>query len=209
MIFNSLSFLIFFPIVVLLYWILPHKWRNPMLLVASYYFYMNWEPVYALLIFLSTLTTWGAGRLIERVGARRRLNTGLCIALNLAILFTFKYLRFIGDQLQLALDSLGIGMQVPTFDLLLPVGISFYTFQALGYIIDVYKRDITAERSLMTYALFVAFFPQLVAGPIERAKSLLPPFHIRHKLSNELLLSGLRLMLWGYFRKVCVADNLA
>ncbi|MDE6831195.1 MAG: MBOAT family protein, partial [Muribaculaceae bacterium] len=194
MIFNSLSFLIFFPIVVLLYWILPHKWRNPMLLVASYYFYMNWEPVYALLIFLSTLTTWGAGRLIERVGARRRLNTGLCIALNLAILFTFKYLRFIGDQLQLALDSLGIGMQVPTFDLLLPVGISFYTFQALGYIIDVYKRDITAERSLMTYALFVAFFPQLVAGPIERAKSLLPQFHIRHKLSNELLLSGLRLM---------------
>lgn len=180
-----------------------------MLIVASYYFYMNWEPVYALLIFLSTLTTWGAGRLIERAGARRRLLTGLCIAINLGILLTFKYLRFIADQLQIALDSLGLGMHVPSFELLLPVGISFYTFQALGYIIDVYRRDIPAERSLSTYALFVAFFPQLVAGPIERAKSLLPQFHSRHFLSNEMLLNGLRLMMWGYFMKVCVADNLS
>ncbi len=193
----------------MLYWLLPHRWRNPMLLAASYYFYMNWEPVYALLIFLSTVTTWGAGRLIDRPEACRRLITGLCIGLNLAILFTFKYLRFIGDQIQHAFDAWGIGMHVPTFDLLLPVGISFYTFQALGYIIDVNRRDIPAERSLLTYALFVAFFPQLVAGPIERARSLLPQFHVRHKLDNEFLFTGLRLMMWGYFMKVCVADNLS
>ncbi len=209
MIFNSLSFLIFFPVVVLLYWLLPHRWRNPMLLAASYYFYMNWEPVYALLIFLSTLTTWGAGRLIECWDARRRGIMIACVCINLGILFTFKYLRFIADQLQVGMDSLGIGMQVPSFELLLPVGISFYTFQALGYIIDVYRREIHAERSLMTYALFVAFFPQLVAGPIERAKSLLPQFHEKHSLHNEMLLTGLRLMMWGYFMKVCVADNLS
>lgn len=209
MLFNSLNFLLFFPVVVLLYWILPVKWRNPFLLIASYYFYMNWEPVYALLILFSTVTTWTAARLISREGSRRKLITGLCIILNLGILLTYKYLAFIGDQLRAGMDMLGIGIEIPTFELLLPVGISFYTFQALGYIIDVYRGTISAEKSLARYALFVAFFPQLVAGPIERAGNLLPQFHSRHFFSNDSLLAGLRLMMWGYFMKLCVADNLS
>lgn len=219
MLFNSLQFLVFFPAVVLLYWILPPggKSRNVMLLIASYYFYMNWEPAFALLIMFSTVTTWGGAITLDLLRTnypevskkKGKITIASVIVINLTILFTFKYLNFAGDQIRWIIDKAGLGMSVPEFDILLPVGISFYTFQAIGYIIDVWRGTILPERNLMTYALFVSFFPQLVAGPIERAKNLLPQFHIRHQFDGLRLARGLELMVFGYFMKLCIAENVA
>lgn len=209
MLFNSLAFLLFFPTVLLLYWILPYRWRNAFLLVASYYFYMNWEPAFALLIAASTFTTWGCARLMDHTPTRKKVILSICLVFNLGLLIAFKYLGFLGDSLQSLLDMAGLGIHIPQFRLLLPVGISFYTFQAVGYTIDVYRGTIRAERSFLVYALFVSFFPQLVAGPIERAKNLLPQFRDRHHFRVIPLMEGLRLMTIGYFMKLCVADNLS
>lgn len=209
MLFNSLAFLLFFPIVALLYWVLPARWRNPMLLAASYYFYMNWEPIYALLILFSSVTTWFAGLLLERKKEKRRAILTATIVVNIAILFVYKYMGFVTTTVHEGLAALGIAIDIPSFTLLLPVGISFYTFQAVGYIVDVYRRTITAERNLMTYALFVAFFPQLVAGPIERAANLLPQFKERHYFNGTNMIKGLNMMAWGYFMKLCIAENVA
>ena len=209
MLFNSLAFLLFFPLVTIGYWVLPGRYRNAMLLVASYYFYMSWKPVYALLILFSTLTTWFCG---IKMGADQRRNKRwltLCLVVNLAILFSFKYLNFAAGIITDVLQFTGLGLSVPEFDILLPVGISFYTFQAIGYTIDVYRGNIAAERHLGTYALFVSFFPQLVAGPIERASNLLPQFHARHAFDGNTVTEGLRLMVWGYFMKLCIAENVA
>lgn len=211
MLFNSLQFLLFFPITVLLYWILPAKWRNPFLLAASYYFYMNWEPVYALLLLFSTVTTWCGAQLVasEKFKKNSKIAFILTLVINFAILFTFKYLNFVGDELRSLMDSWGLGINIPKFELLLPVGISFYTFQAIGYMVDVKRRDIAPEKNLLTYALFVSFFPQLVAGPIERAKRFLPQFHSIHIFSSSNMIKGMELMAIGYFMKLCVAENLA
>lgn len=209
MLFNSLQYLAFFPLVVLLYWVLPPKGRNVMLLISSYYFYMNWEPIYALLILLSTLTTWGCGIMIDRDSKHKKIWLVSCLVLNFGILFLFKYFNFITTSVTGLLEHAHIKIYVPTFTLLLPVGISFYTFQAVSYIIDIYRNNLKPERSLATYALFVSFFPQLVAGPIERAGNLLPQFHVRHRFSFELMRSGLVMMLWGYFMKLCIAEPVA
>ena len=213
MLFNSLQFLLFFPIVVSLYWLLNPRLRNGMLLVASYYFYMNWEPVYALLILFSTVTTWGASLLIARTPQacrrRRRLWLWSCIGANLAILFLFKYFNFITGEVFSLLDMLGVRMEVPHFSLLLPVGISFYTFQAVGYIVDVWRGTVEPARSLGRYALFVSFFPQLVAGPIERSSNLLPQFGYVHRFDGLKIIEGLKMMMFGYFMKLCIADSVS
>lgn len=213
MLFNSLSYLIFFPFVCILYWNLPNKYRNGMLLVASYYFYMNWQPIYAFLILISTITTWLCGIKIDNTSTTnicvRKTYLALCIIFNLSILFFYKYLNFITDIIFSLLSFVNIRMQVPHFDILLPVGISFYTFQAIGYTIDVYKNKIQAERSFFTYALFVSFFPQLVAGPIERASNLLCQFHKKHMFDSNQFIEGLKLMVWGFFMKLCIAENVA
>ena len=213
MLFNSFEFLVFFPIVCLIYYALgKNKYRNPFLLMASYYFYMNWKPVYALLILTSTVLTYLCGLLVERFQSdkrKKKLFLTLSLLINFSILFIFKYYNFINDSVWEVMSSLGIQWSVPNFDLLLPVGISFYTFQAVGYTIDVYRGTIPAERNFFTYALFVSFFPQLVAGPIERATNLLPQFHKEHTLEYDNILSGFRMMLWGYFMKLCVGDRLA
>ncbi len=182
-----------------------------MLLVASYYFYMNWKPVYALLILCSTLTTWWCALKIEASGDRRGRSRWLtlCLILNLAILFTFKYFNFAAATITSLLNASDLALQVPNLDVLLPVGISFYTFQAIGYTIDVYRGSIKAERGIATYALFVSFFPQLVAGPIERARNLLPQFHQTHRFDGSQFIEGLRLMAWGYFMKLCIAENVS
>lgn len=180
-----------------------------MLLVASYYFYMNWKPIYALLILLSSLTTWGCALMMKKHVDRKKMWLTACMILNLGILFVYKYLGFAATSIHDALDALGIGIYVPDFTLLLPVGISFYTFQAVGYTIDVYRGDLKAESNVMTYLLFVSFFPQLVAGPIERAKNLLPQFHSVHRFNGYNLLDGLRLMTWGFFMKLCIAESVA
>lgn len=213
MLFNSLQFLLFFPIVVCLYWLLNPRLRNGMLLVASYYFYMNWEPVYALLILFSTVTTWGASLMIARTpksdSRRRKLWLWSCIGVNLAILFLFKYFNFIAGEVFSLLNTLGVRMDVPHFSLLLPVGISFYTFQAVGYIVDVWRGTVEPTRSLGRYALFVSFFPQLVAGPIERSSNLLPQFGYVHRFDGLKVIEGLKMMMFGYFMKLCIADSVS
>ena len=210
MLFNSFEFLVFFPIVCIVYYLLKNnRWRIPFLLVASYYFYMNWKPVYAVLIMTSTVLTYLCGILVENHAEDKRKQKAfltISLVLNLAILFVFKYFNFINESIFSLLEMAGIRWTVPNLNVLLPVGISFYTFQAIGYSIDVYRGTIKAERNFMIYALFVSFFPQLVAGPIERAKNLIPQFHEEHRFSYNDAIEGLKLMLWGYFMKLCVAD---
>lgn len=213
MLFNSFEFLLFFPIVCLIYFLLGrNKYRNPFLLLASYYFYMNWKPVYAILILTSTILTYVCGLLVEKYSDDcRKKKTFLVISLllNFGILFIFKYLNFINESVFALLSSVGLRWEVPNLNILLPVGISFYTFQAVGYSIDVYRGTIRAEKSFSTYALFVSFFPQLVAGPIERASNLLPQFHVEHKFDADDVTEGIKQMIWGFFMKLCVADILS
>ena len=211
MLFNSVHFLLFFPVVCALFFC----WRsvgsrNVCLLLASYYFYMNWQRVYALLLLTSTLITYFAALLMaksESQSVRRRLWLTLSIVLNLSILFLFKYYQFVADNVTALFCHWGIDLGMPEFPWLLPVGISFYTFQALGYSFDVYRGHISAERNLITYALFISFFPQLVAGPIERSSHLLPQFKKWHSFSYDDAMTGLRWMLWGYFLKLALADR--
>lgn len=213
MLFNSFEFLLFFPIVCIIYFLLrDNRWRVPFLLVASYYFYMNWKPVYAVLILTSTVLTYACGLLVEKHAEDKRKKKIYLVAsliINFAILFFFKYYNFINESIFSVLEYAGLRWPVPNLDVLLPVGISFYTFQAVGYSIDVYRSTIKAERNFLTYALFVSFFPQLVAGPIERAKNLLPQFHEEHTFSYDNAVEGLKQMIWGFFMKLCVADVLA
>lgn len=212
MIFNSFEFLLFFPVVCVIYFALgKNKYRNLFLLIASYYFYMNWKPVYALLILTSTVLTYLCGLLVEKSECLsiKKLYLTISLILNFGILFVFKYFNFINQSVFDLLSFCGIKWTVPNMDILLPVGISFYTFQAVGYSIDVYRGTIKAERNFLTYALFVSFFPQLVAGPIERAKNLLPQFHEEHKFSYNNVIEGAKQMIWGFFMKLCVADVLS
>lgn len=195
MLFNSIHFLIFFPIVLAVYFIIPRRARYIWLLLASYYFYMSWNAKYALLIATSTIVTYLSGMLISITTRQAVKKTWVFIsfAINLSILAFFKYYDF-------------------GYNVILPVGISFYTFQALSYTVDVYRKDVEAEKNLFKYALFVSFFPQLVAGPIERSKSLVTQIRKCHeiKLFNyERITEGLALMLWGYFQKMVVADRVA
>ena len=210
MLFNSFEFLIFFPVVCIVYYLLKNnRWRIPFLLVASYYFYMNWEPFYAVLIMTSTVLTYLCGLLVERHAndePKKKAFLVVSLVINFAILLFFKYFDFINESVFSLLEMAGIRWTVPNLDVLMPVGISFYTFQAVGYSIDVYRGTIKAERNFFTYALFVSFFPQLVAGPIERAKNLLPQFHEEHHFNYDEAIEGLKQMLWGFFMKLCVAD---
>lgn len=211
MLFNSFEFLVFFGIVVLAYYFVPHRYRWALLLAASYFFYMNWNPAYSLLMLFSSFITYFSGILIEGDERRhmRRIYLAICLVINFGILLFFKYFNFLNESIATLFDSWGIPWRVSSLNILLPVGISFYTFQAVGYTIDVYRREISAERHFGIYALFVSFFPQLVAGPIERAKNLLPQFRIKHTLNLEHISSGLRWMLWGMFVKIVIADRAA
>lgn len=212
MLFNSIAFLLFFPILCALYFCIPAsqlRLRNLLLLVASYYFYMNWDPVYALLLLTSTVITYLAALGIGYFKEKRKKKICLVssLVLNLAILFLFKYFNFLAMNIETALQASGLAVNMPKFALLLPVGISFYTFQALGYSIDVYRGTVKIERDFPTYALFVSFFPQLVAGPIERSQNLLPQFKQQHRFDYDAVMSGVKLMVWGYFMKLVLADR--
>lgn len=219
MLFNSLHFLIFFPAVVLMYYLVPKKVKYLWLLAASYYFYMSWNAKYALLLLFSTAVTYISGLMMEKIkespwdGARRerakKLTVALSFSLNLAVLFWFKYSGFAMGALSKAFGLLRIELNVPSFDILLPVGISFYTFQALSYTMDVYRGEIYAEKNFFRYALFVSFFPQLVAGPIERSKNLLRQLAVPKKFDFELARDGFLMMLWGFFLKIVLADRIA
>lgn len=196
MLFNSIEFLLFFPAVVLLYYAIPGKLRVFWILLTSYLFYMNWNPAYALLLLFSTAVTFLFGLLIgkrrtkEKAAAEagrpiRRISkvwVGVSFAANLAILFFYKYFDFTVDNLNVIRGWMGLAPVTPGFDVLLPVGISFYIFQALSYVVDVYRGDVRMETNFIKYAAFVSFFPQLVAGPIERSTNLLTQFDTPHKL---------------------------
>lgn len=216
--FVSVPFLVFFPIVTLFYFLIPHKFRWLWLLAASYYFYMCFNPQYAILLGISTLITYLSGLLIVRANEipdriksvkKKKLWVALSFSINIGILAVFKYLNFFDEIYTGILSSLGITVSQMKFDLLLPIGISFYTFQALSYTVDVYRGDIKPERHFGKYALFVSFFPQLVAGPIEKSKDLLHQFDEKHYFDYDRAKRGLLLMLWGYFQKMVVADRLA
>lgn len=219
MLFNSIQFIIFLPIVLLVYYIIPDRIKYLWLLAASYYFYMCWNAKYAILILLSTIITYLSGLLLDSLRTKsdinpscktlRRIVVLLCVLSNLSILFFFKYTNFVLNLTEYVFNQIGITLNVPVFDVLLPVGISFYTFQALGYTIDVYRGEIYAEKSFFRYALFVSFFPQLVAGPIERSKNLLKQLSTPHKFSFDNFREGVLLMLWGYFLKLVIADRVA
>lgn len=208
--FNSLAYLVFLAVNVLVYYLLPGRWRNLQLLAASYYFYMCWNPKYALLMLFSTAATYACGLLVDKSAwGKRKFWLVLSLVVNLAILFFFKYFNFVSSLFNRAFSHFGLGLESPLLDVLLPVGISFYTFQALGYTIDVYRKDIQAERNFIDYALFVSFFPQLVAGPIERSGNILHQLKEYHPFQLENLRDGFLPVLWGLMKKMVLADNLA
>lgn len=212
MLFNSIDFLIFFPIVVCIYIIIPKKCRCIWLLLASYYFYMSWNPKYSLLIALSTIITFLSGILIEKCSKttyKKFIVAGSLLS-NLLILCIFKYANFALYTMHTLFNYIGISFPEKRLDLLLPVGISFYTFQALSYTLDVYRGTIRAEKNIIRYALFVSFFPQLVAGPIERSKNLLSQIQSIHSVNlwnYSRIRDGILLMFWGLFQKLVIADR--
>lgn len=207
MLFNSLEFAVFFPLVTAGYFLLPQRHRWILLLVASYAFYMAYKPAYGLLLFASTAIDWFVG--LRMPGAstlgRRRAWLGVSLAGNLGMLFSFKYWNLANGTAAAVVPS----WPIPVHDWILPIGISFYTFQTLSYSIDVYRGTLAPEPSLARFALYVSFFPQLVAGPIERATRLLPQLQRPTVFDVDRLASGLRLVAWGLFKKVVVADRVA
>ena len=206
MLFNSMEFLLFFPITVIIYFMLPSKAKNVELLIMSYIFYMGWNAKYSLLLLTVTSTTYLTALLLERDKWRlmRKKLLIICISINLALLCFFKYGNFILENLNKL-----TGGEFSTLNVLLPVGISFYIFQAMGYVVDVYRGELRAEKNFVTYALFVSFFPQLVAGPIERSSNLLKQMKENHCFDYCRVREGLLLMLWGLFQKLVIADRVA
>ncbi|KKP37427.1 alginate O-acetyltransferase [Candidatus Peregrinibacteria bacterium RIFOXYC2_FULL_33_13] len=211
MAFNSISFLFFFPLVVSLYFIIPHKFRWIILLLSSYYFYMSWNPDLIILIIITTLISYATAIQIYKTKNKKRKKLLLIfsIIINLGILFTFKYFNFFSEALKILLQNFSIKLDPITLKLVIPIGISFYTFQTLSYTIDVYRGNFKPEKHPGIFAVYISFFPQLVAGPIERAKNLLPQFFEKHYFDYKKATDGLKLMLWGFFKKIVIADRLA
>jgi alginate O-acetyltransferase complex protein AlgI len=211
MLFNSLHFVWFFIVVYAAYRLLPHRGQNWLLLAASYYFYAAWDWRFLGLLAASTVVDYGCGLALDaaKPGRPRRVLLVLSLGFNLALLGFFKYFNFFADNLQVLFSSLGWQLDFVTLRVLLPVGISFYTFATMSYIIDVYRRDIPATRNLLDFGVFVAYFPHLVAGPILRASALLPQIHSPRAISHDQMRDGAWLIAWGYFQKVFVADNVS
>ncbi len=210
MAFNSLTFLGFFAVVYALYLILQRSWQNRLLLVASYVFYGYWDLRFLLLIWTSTLVDYVCGLALQRSedARRRKLYLGLSLLFNLSILCYFKYANFFFESFSRILEPMGWAPSITLAKIILPIGISFYTFQSMGYTIDVFRRKITASRSLLDFALFISFFPQLLAGPIEKFSHLMPQMQANREIGARELREGIFLILYGYFQKLCVADNL-
>lgn len=210
MLFNSFSFALFFPIVTLLYFIFPHKYRWLHLLIASCVFYAFFIPAYLLILFAIILIDYYAGIVIEKaaIGYKKHY-LAISILSNIGLLFVFKYYNFFIDNLNTLFSYYDLKITEPSLNIILPIGLSFHTFQAMSYTIEVYRGNQKAEKHIGIYALYVMFYPQLVAGPIERPQNMLPQFREEHKFDTAQTVSGLRLMLWGMFKKVVIADRLA
>lgn len=210
LIFNSIQFVIFFILVLGIYFSIPHKYRWFLLLIASIYFYMSFVPIYILILGFTICVDYAAGILIEKNSGRRR-KAFLVVSLlsNIGVLGVFKYYNFLVENFSFLMRPLGIETGIPYLSILLPIGLSFHTFQAMSYTIEVYRGNQRAERHFGIFSLYVLFFPQLVAGPIERPQNLLHQFRQPHSFQAERAWSGLRLMLWGFFKKVVIADRIA
>lgn len=216
MLFNSLEFILFLPIVFLLYWFVfkPYKAQNILIVIASYVFYGWWNKIFLLLIAFTTLCSYTSGVVIQRLldNDNRTKAKAMCVAnviVNLAILGVYKYYDFFIESLICAFSGVGVTLHASSLNLILPVGISFYTFQALSYTIDVYRGKIRATTDIVSFFAFISFFPQLVAGPIERATNLLPQFQQKRIFRYDYAVEGCRQMLWGFFKKIVIADNCA
>jgi D-alanyl-lipoteichoic acid acyltransferase DltB (MBOAT superfamily) len=209
MIFQSLDFLIFLAGVFAVHWLLPWRWRNFVLMMASYFFYGYIHPWFLLLLWFVTVAVYVSGLAMERWPMHRRAFFLCGIGACLGMLGTFKYFNFFVDNVVSAARLMGLGVSQPAFRIALPVGISFFAFQGMSYVIDVYRDDIHARRSFIDVALFKAFFPQLVAGPIERATHFLPQIERRRTLQPEVVIDGIFLIVWGFFKKLVVADNVS
>jgi len=207
--FCSIQFVLFFIIVFLLYFTVFKRKQWVLLLGASCYFYMCWEPGFIILIFISIGISYITARMMERWFPFKKLCLVIGICANLSILFFFKYSVFFCENISELFRLINISIELPVLNIILPMGISFYTFQTISYLIEVYYGNIIAEKHLGHFALFVTFFPQLVAGPIERAQDLLPQLCSIHRFSYEKAVYGTKLMAWGYFKKMVVADTLA
>ncbi len=212
--FVSLQFLLFLPIVFMLYWFAFRRtrWQNAFIVCASYVFYGWWDWRFLLLMAFTSLCCYTGGLLIEKHEGNRRAQKGITTAnvvINLAILGVFKYYNFFVSNLDALFSVLGMRVDWPTANIILPVGISFYTFQAIGYCVDVYKKKVAASHDAVEFFAFISFFPQLVAGPIERASDMLPQFRKARKFDYARAVDGSRQMLWGMFKKVVIADSCA
>lgn len=210
MLFNSFHFLLFFIIVTSLYFALPHTKRWLLLLIGSCYFYMAFVPIYILILGGTIVVDYLAGIYIEKYERRRRkFMLAASLFANIGVLFIFKYFNFLNDNLSFLLHGFALSNPIPYLSILLPVGLSFHTFQAMSYTIEVYRGHQKAERHFGIYSLYVMFYPQLVAGPIERPQNMLHQFREKHYFEYDRVVSGLRLMAWGLFKKVVIADRLA
>ncbi len=214
MLFNSFEFLLFLPIVFILYWHVfrKRKWQNLLIVIASYFFYGWWDWRFLFLIALTSLFSFGSGLLIEEYKRNKhisRLISAFNIIVNLSILGVFKYYNFFVENLDALFGQLGYHLDWGTMHIILPVGISFYTFQALSYTIDVYRGQIKPTKDIIEFFAYISFFPQLVAGPIERATRLLPQFQKERSFSYPKAVDGMRQMLWGFLKKLVIADNCA
>jgi alginate O-acetyltransferase complex protein AlgI len=210
MLFNSIEFLFYFVIVTVLYFLMPHKYRWFWLLAASCYFYMAFVPIYILILFFTIVIDYFAGIFLENsIGRRKKLWMIASLIANIGVLAIFKYYNFINENISYLLHGAGYENPIPFLKILLPIGLSFHTFQAMSYTIEVYRGNQKAERHFGIYALYVMFYPQLVAGPIERPQNLLWQFRKEHHFDYDRVVSGLKIMLWGFFKKLVIADRLA
>ena len=211
MLFNSLTFLVFFVVVTGLYFLLPHRFRWFLLLLASCFFYMFFKPVYILILFGTIIIDYYAGIKLEEIQDQKKKKFFLILSLiaNIGVLVVFKYFNFINENISQVLVHVGVQNPIPFLKILLPIGLSFHTFQAMSYTIEVYRGNQKAERHFGIYALYVMFYPQLVAGPIERPQNIIHQFRIQHNFEYANVSAGLKLMLWGFFKKLVIADRLA
>ena len=207
MIFHSLDFIAFFVAVTALYWMLPHRGQNLLLFAASYFFYGYVHHWFLILIATSTVIDYCAARGMEAWPQHRKRFLWLSIISNFGMLGFFKYFNFFVENVAVTLGAFGLSVDEPVLRILLPVGISFYTFQAMSYTIDVYRGELRARRSLLDLAVFISFFPHLVAGPIQRASFLLPQVESVRRFSPEKARTGFVLICWGFFKKLVIADN--
>lgn len=219
MAFNSFSFWLVFPFIFIVYWLIPAKfnqWRKVFLIVASYLLYMNWKPAFAVVLLGVTMVTYWGGQVLQvqdeefkvQESSRRKRLVWLFALLGLLPLLVFKYYNFINDSLSAGLDSIGLQFALPGLNWAVPVGISFFTFQAVGYMLDVYHNRVKAEKNLLDYVLFVSFFPQVTSGPISTAEELMPQIKAIHRFDYNQGRQGLKWLLWGMFIKLVIADRL-